>query len=59
MSYLQVPIKLEKDAMLEYRVVGPSDEEPEPAEGYSIDPDPIEITGVPGKFWIEYKIIET
>lgn len=54
MSYLQVPIKI--DATLEYRVVGPSDTTPKPAEGYLIDPEPIEISGVQGKFWIEYKI---
>lgn len=59
MSYQQIPIKIEKDATLEYRIVGPSDEAPTPAEGYSIDPDPVEINGVPGKFWVEYRIIET
>ena len=55
MSYLQVPIKI--DGILEYRVVGPSDTAPTPADGYKIDPEPIEITGLEGKFWVEYKII--
>lgn len=58
MSYLQVPIKIEKDATLEYRIIGPSDTEPTPAQGYQIDPEPIEVSGVKGKFWIEYRIIE-
>lgn len=55
MSYLSVPVKI--NATMEYRVVGPSDTAPEPAEGYQIDPEPIEIEGVEGKFWVEYKII--
>lgn len=55
MSYLQVPIKI--DATMEYRVIGPSDTAPTPAEGYQIDSEPIEIPNVEGKFWIEYKII--
>lgn len=59
MSYLQVPIKIEKDAVLHYRVVGPSETEPTPADGYIIDEESIEIPGVPGKFWVEYKIVET
>lgn len=59
MSYLQVPIKIEKDAVLHYRVVGPSETEPTPADGYAIDSESIEISGVEGKFWIEYKIVET
>lgn len=59
MDYLQVPIKIVKDAVLEYRIIGPSDTEPTPAEGYKIDPESIEFTGiVSGKFWIEYRIIE-
>jgi hypothetical protein len=58
-SYLQVPIKIVKDAVLEYRVIGPSDTEPTPAEGYTVDPESIEVTGVEGKFWIEYRIIES
>lgn len=59
MSYLQIPVKIEKDAVLHYRVVGPSDTKPTPAQGYTIDDEPIEILGVPSKFWIEYKIVET
>lgn len=58
MSYLQVPVKIEKDAVMHYRLVGPSDTEPTPAEGYLIDPEPVEIQGIPGKFWTEYKIVE-
>lgn len=58
MSYLQVAIKIEKDATLEYRIIGPSDEEPTAAQGYQIDPEPVEIGAVKGKFWIEYRIIE-
>lgn len=58
MDYLKVPIKIVKDAVLEYRIVGPSDTTPTPAEGYLIDPEPIAIAGVDGKFWIEYRIIE-
>jgi len=57
-SYLQVPVKLVKDATMEYRIVGPSDTKPTPVEGYSIDPEPIKIQGVEGKFWIEFRIIE-
>lgn len=57
MSYLQVPIKTVTDATMEYRVVGPSDTPPTPADGYMIDPEPVTIDGVDGKFWIEYKII--
>jgi hypothetical protein len=56
-SYLQVPIKVVSDATMEYRVVGPNDTPPTPADGYQIDPEPLEIEGVEGKFWIEYKII--
>jgi len=57
-SYLQVPVKIEKDAVMHYRIVGPSDTKPTPADGYMIDPEPIEIAGVSGKFWIEFKIVE-
>ena len=57
MSYLEVPIKLVSDATMSYRIVGPSDTKPDPALGYTIDPEPIEIAGVEGKFWTEYKII--
>lgn len=57
MSYLQVPIKVVTDAVMEYRIVGPSDTPPTPADGYTIDPEAIEIDGVPSKFWMEYKII--
>lgn len=57
MSYLQIPIKIMKDATLEYRIVGPSDTAPTPAAGYQIDDESIEITGL-GKFWIEYRVIE-
>ncbi len=56
-SYLSVPIKVETDATMQYRIIGPSDTPPTPAEGYIIDPEPIEIEGVEGKFWIEFKII--
>lgn len=56
MSYLQVPVKVLVDKVMEYRLVGPSDTAPTPASGYAIDPEPVEIVGVPGKFWIEYKI---
>jgi len=55
-SYLQVPVKVLVDKVMEYRLVGPSDTAPTPASGYAIDPEPVEIVGVPGKFWIEYKI---
>lgn len=58
MGYLQVPVKILKDAVLEYRIVGPSDTAPTPAEGYTIDPESISIAGVDGKFWVEYRIIE-
>lgn len=58
MDYLRVPIKIVKDAVLEYRIVGPSDTTPTPAEGYTIDPEPITFGDFPGKFWIEYRIIE-
>ena len=60
MDYLQVPIKVIKDATLEYRFVGPSDTQPTPATGYTIDPQPIDLSslGIPGKLWIEYKVIE-
>lgn len=54
MSYLQVPVKV--DATLEYRIVGPSETQPTPATGYLIDPEPIEVANVEGKFWVEYKI---
>ncbi len=58
-SYLTVPIQIVKDAVLEYRIVGPSDTEPTPEEGYLIDPEFLEIEGVEGKFWTEYRIIES
>jgi hypothetical protein len=58
-SYLQVPIEIVKNATLEYRIVGPSETQPTPAQGYLIDPESIEVAGVEGKFWIEYRIIET
>ena len=54
MSYLTVPVKTIKT--MTYRIVGPSDTAPTPADGYTIDPEPIEISGVEGKFWIEYRI---
>lgn len=57
MSYLQVPIKVCTDATMKYRIIGPSETQPTPADGYTIDPEPVEIVGVKGKFWIEYKII--
>jgi len=56
-SYLQVPVKIVSDATMEYRIVGPSDTMPTPAEGYSIDPEPIEIPSAEGKYWVEYKIV--
>lgn len=59
MSYLQVPIEIVKNATLEYRIVGPFETQPTPAQGYQIDPESIEIAGVDGKFWIEFRIIET
>ena len=59
MDYLQVPVKIVKDAVLEYRIVGPSETQPTPAEGYTIDPEPITLGDlIPGKFWVEYRIIE-
>jgi hypothetical protein len=57
MSYLQVPVKIVSDAIMSYRIVGPSDTAPTPAPSYTIDPEPIEIPNVEGKFWTEYKII--
>ena len=54
-DYLQVKVTVA--AVLEYRVVGPSDTAPTPATGYKIDPEPVEVAGVPGKFWIEYRVI--
>lgn len=59
MSYLQVPVTVSTAAVMHYRIVGPSDTAPAPAAGYTIDPEPIEITGAAGKFWVEYKIITT
>jgi len=53
-SYLTVPVKIVKT--MTYRIVGPSDTAPTPADGYTIDLEPIEISGVEGKFWIEYRI---
>jgi len=53
-SYLTKTVKI--NATMEYRLVGPSDTAPTPADGYKIDPEPIEIAGVEGKFWLEYKI---
>jgi hypothetical protein len=53
-SYLTKTVKI--NATMEYRIVGPSDTAPTPADGYKIDPEPIEIAGVEGKFWLEYKI---
>ena len=59
MDYLKVPIKIVKDAVLEYRFVGPSETAPTPAPGYTIDPEPITFGAlIPGKFWIEYRVIE-
>jgi hypothetical protein len=57
-SYLSVPVEVTVQKTMEYRVVGPSDTEPTPAEGYNIDPEFIEISGVDGKFWIEYRILD-
>ena len=57
MSYLQVPVKVVTDATMSYRIVGPSDTPPIPEEGYIIDPEPVEIVGIEGKFWVEYKIV--
>lgn len=59
MTYLEVPVTIEKPAMMHCRFVGPSDTKPDPEDGYIIDDEPIEIEGVPGKLWIEYKIVET
>ena len=56
MSYQQIPVKIEVYVMMECRLVGPSETPPTPEEGYIIDPEPNEISGI-GKFWIEYKII--
>ena len=57
MSYLQTPIKILTDGTMSHRLVGPSDTKPDPALGYTIKPEPVEISGVEGKFWLEYKII--
>lgn len=57
MSYLTVPVEVLVAKTMEYRIVGPSDTSPTPAEGYTIDAEPIEIEGVEGKFWIEYRVI--
>jgi hypothetical protein len=54
-SYLQVPVKI--NATMEYRIVGPCDTKPTPAEGYTIGSEPIKMPNVNGKFWLEYKII--
>lgn len=55
MSYLEVPVKI--DATMSYRIVGPSDTPPTPATGYTIDPDPIQVSGSSDKYWLEYRII--
>jgi len=55
-SYLQTPVKVISDAVMEYRFLGPSDTMPTPAAGYSIDPEPVENPNFEGKFWVEYKI---
>ena len=55
-SYTTVPVTVKVTKTMTYRIVGPSDTAPTPADGYTIDPEPIEISGVEGKFWIEYKI---
>ena len=57
MSYLEVPIKVISDGTMSYRLVGPSESAPTPATGYTIDPEPVELPNVEGKFWIEYKTI--
>ena len=57
MSYQQIPVIIEVNAIMHYRIVGPSDTPPTPETGYIIDPEPIEISDVNGKFWIEFKII--
>lgn len=54
MDYLKIPVKI--SATLVYRIVGPSETLPEPAEGFQIDPEPIEIEGVEGKFWVEWRL---
>lgn len=54
-DYLQVPVKV--DAILEYRLVGPADTAPTPSAGYKIDPEPVEVAGAPGKFWVEFRVI--
>ena len=59
MSYLQVPIEIISNGTMEYRIVGPSEMPPTPASGYTIDPDPVEMPNVPGKYWVEYKITTT
>ena len=59
MSYLQVPIEIVSEATMEYRIIGPSEMPPTPTTSYTIDPDPVEMPSVEGKFWIEYKIITT
>lgn len=55
-SYLTLPVMVCEVKTMEYRIVGPSDTAPTPATGYAIDPEPIEIAGTEGKFWVEYKI---
>jgi len=55
-SYQQIPVKVEVDGTMHARFVGPSETAPTPAEGYTIDPESVEISTVPGKFWVEYKI---
>ena len=57
MSYLEVPVKV--NGTMSHRLVGPSETPPTPTEGYIIDPEPIEIPNVEGKFWTEYKIVIT
>jgi len=56
-SYIEVPVKVEVDGILHYRLVGPSDTPPTAETSYTIDPEPIEIPNVNGKFWVEYKIV--
>jgi len=58
-SYLQIDVAISKSAKLDYRLVGPSASQPIPPEGYKIDPEPILVEGVQGKYWLEYKITET
>ena len=55
-SYTKLPIVVLQNATLEYRLLGPSDTPPTPAVDYTVDPEPIEVAGIPGKFWLEYKI---